>query len=239
MAAAKFLVVTTLLAVAEGHRHTNISGYLHSSVKFETSSGKSIEVTWTHINPPNETRVAKYQNGTITDRLDDRYKLSHDGRHLVIEHLTEKDSGLYIAEFTLPNGTLVKETFNLTVLGKPKDEKPKKNDIDKDDGYLAIVIFGITLLAIYVAPKLWERWKKFRSTNRPDGQNDGAKRENLQPSVQDTDDQNGAETENLTAPVQDTETQESIFIEIPRKKIDVKPEEEEEEEKGMSTSHPP
>ncbi|KAM3919878.1 uncharacterized protein RB166_014357 [Leptodactylus fuscus] len=114
---------------APAPRHTTISGQLHSSISLETLFDKRTlkDVTWSHENPLNKLTIAKIFNGQVTDLLNDRYKPSEKGEVLVIEHLTEKDNGDYTAVSTLPNDTLVKETFHLTVLDGQNDVSETEN----------------------------------------------------------------------------------------------------------------
>ncbi|KAM4012937.1 uncharacterized protein ACNLHF_003179 [Anomaloglossus baeobatrachus] len=111
------VLIGWLLGVALARCDKVIHGTSHSSILLPTPFHQSpIEVIWKHIPSEDELQIAKIQNGSITDRLNDRYTLDANGRDLWIYNVTESDAGEYIAEATMAGGgTLVNYTVCLIV----------------------------------------------------------------------------------------------------------------------------
>ncbi|KAG9463713.1 hypothetical protein GDO78_021250, partial [Eleutherodactylus coqui] len=104
--------------VGEAPPHKKVSGLLNSPIELRTDINDPVkEVLWKRTNPNNgkNWQIAKIQNGNSVSRLDDRYNPDSNGRVLAIDKLTKDDNGVYSAEVTLPNGTLVTQTFYVTV----------------------------------------------------------------------------------------------------------------------------
>ncbi|XP_066465256.1 SLAM family member 5-like isoform X2 [Eleutherodactylus coqui] len=115
---AALLALASLIAVGQAPPHKQVSGLLNSSIELPTDINDPVkEVLWKRTNPNNgkNWQIAKIQNGDSVSRLDDRYNPDCNGRVLAIDKLTKDDNGVYSAEVTLPNGTLVTQTFYVTV----------------------------------------------------------------------------------------------------------------------------
>ncbi|XP_069584464.1 CD48 antigen-like [Ranitomeya imitator] len=105
-----------LLGVALASCRKEIHGISHSYIRLPATFDQSPkEIIWKHNTSGVELQVAKIQNRSMTERLDDRYKLGDNGRDLCIHNLTKRDNGWYIAEATVADGGIVTETFCLTI----------------------------------------------------------------------------------------------------------------------------
>ncbi|KAG9469386.1 hypothetical protein GDO78_020618 [Eleutherodactylus coqui] len=221
MLTAALLALASLIAVGQALPDKEISVPLNSSIELQTDFNISvIEVTWKHTNPNNgkKLKIIKIQNGNVTSIVDDRYSPDINGRNLVINNPTENDSGVYRIEVTLLNGTLVTQTINVTLSdpvqitqevnrnGNKKNETSEPSSVKMKKRNRMYVIIPVIVIPAVFGAILWKCWKRSSATSRRGGQN-----------------------ETLMPPVQDTETQESLFIDIPRRKIGMKIEETDEE----------
>ncbi|XP_073495271.1 uncharacterized protein [Phyllobates terribilis] len=117
MKAVQILVLAALLPdIVLAPPHKVIPGIPHSTIHLQASLDRPpTDVIWKHKTTEDLKRIAKIQNGSMIERLNSRYTLGDNGRDLYIHNVTECDNGEYIADYTLANGTEVKETFYLLV----------------------------------------------------------------------------------------------------------------------------
>ncbi|XP_077320453.1 SLAM family member 9-like [Lithobates pipiens] len=115
------LLVAFRQVSAEDHATEEVFGLLNHSVQLSSHQTLTVpieEFVWTFTSEGKTVKVAAIKNGKLAkyaDQFADRIKTFRNGAILVIEQLTLRDSGKYMADITLTTKQSHEQSFILSV----------------------------------------------------------------------------------------------------------------------------